>query len=113
MSEQRHVTTRRYFWTYFWLILLATLSFVISILPIRTGIAVALVIAFVKAFLVLGWFMHLVEESAGFKLVMFVSTLLVVTLIALTALDPLTRAPYPPAPADNSQYRAARTPPGP
>jgi len=106
-SSNKHVTTRHYLFTYGGLIALATLSLVLAVLPIHTGVAAALAIAAVKALLVLGWFMHLVEENLGSKLVILVSTLLVATLIALTALDPLTRAPFPPAPAQNAQFSPA------
>lgn len=106
-SKQKHVTTRHYLFTYGGLILLATLSLVLALLPVHTGLAVALAIAAVKALLVLAWFMHLVEESFGSKLAILLATLLVATLIALTALDPLTRGPFPPAPAQNAQFSPA------
>ena len=106
VPQAKHVTVRHYAWTYALVIALATLSLGLTLADVHSGIAVALAIAFVKAFLVLGWFMHLVEESFGFKLVMLISTLLVLVLIALTVLDPLTRTPYPPPPADNHEYRA-------
>jgi caa(3)-type oxidase subunit IV len=105
-EHTKHVTGRQYALTYAALIVLATLSLVLEVTPIQTGIGVALVIAFVKAILVLGWFMHLVEESFGFKVVMLVSTALVVTLICLTVLDPLTRT-YPPPPTANHEYKVS------
>jgi cytochrome c oxidase subunit 4 len=92
------------------LLALATLSLVFAILPLQTGLGVALAIALVKAVLVLAWFMHLVEEGLGAKFFMFFSALLVVILVTLTTLDPLTRAPYPPAPAANVEYGAPRAP---
>lgn len=103
-EQTKHVTGRQYALTYAGLIVLATLSLVLAVTPLHTGVVIALVIAFVKAILVLGWFMHMVEESFGFKLVMLISTLLVLTLIALTVLDPLTRT-YPPPPSANHEYR--------
>jgi caa(3)-type oxidase subunit IV len=99
------VTTRHYLYAYAGLIALATASLLLAILPVHTGVAVALVIAFVKALIVLAWFMHLVEENFGAKVFMFLATLLVCTLVALTALDPLTRAPFPPPPAANTVFR--------
>jgi len=104
------VTTRHYVFTYAGLLVLATLSLLLSVLPLHTGLAVALAIAAVKALLVLAWFMHLGQERLGAKLVIFFSTLLVTTLIVLTALDPLTRGPYPPAPAENAQFAGAPPP---
>ena len=82
VEHSSHVTGRQYAWTFVWLIALATLSLVLAVNSVPTGIAVALAIAFVKAILVLGWFMHLAEESFGFKVVMLVSTLLVLTLVS-------------------------------
>lgn len=108
-KRDKHVTIRHYVYSYAALIVLATVSLLLSVLPVRTGLGVALAIALVKGLIVLAWFMHLIEENFGAKLFMFLSALLVVTLVALTTLDPLTRAPYPPAPNANIEFRAART----
>lgn len=107
-SKASSISTRHYLWIYVGLIALATLSVVLAELPVATGISVALLIAFVKAFLVLGWFMHLAEETFAFKLVLFVAAMLLGTLVVLTTVDPSTRSPYPPAPSHNLQYQRLR-----
>jgi hypothetical protein len=38
---------------------------------------------------------------------MVIATVLVCILVALTTLDPMTRAPYPPAPSKNIEFRAS------
>lgn len=105
-SNDERATTRHYLLTYGGLVLLATLSLLLAVLPVHAGLGSALAIASVKALLVLASFMHLREETVGYKLVVLVAALLVATLVALTALDPLTRPPYPPAPAQNAQFAA-------
>ena len=109
-NRNKHVTTSHYLYTYVGLIVLATVSLLLAVLPVKTGLGVALGIAFLKTLLVLAWFMHLVEEEFGAKFFMFFSALLVVTLLVLITLDPLTRAPYPPPPTANVEFSAARTP---
>lgn len=100
------VTTRHYVYAYAALIALASASLGLSLLPVHTGLGVALGIGALKAFIVLAWFMHLVEENFGSKVFMVLASLLVFTLVLLTTLDPLTRAPYPPAPAQNVVFRS-------
>ena len=100
-----HVTVRTYVLTFVSLVVLATLSLVLSGLPDTVSFTLAMVIAFIKATTVLLFFMHLIEERFSFRFVMIVSTMLVFILIALTTLDPMTRAPYPPAPSQNIAYR--------
>lgn len=107
-NRTKHVTITHYVLTYVGLLVLATISLVFAVLPLHTGLGVALVIALVKALLVLGWFMHLVEESLGAKFFMFFSVLLVVVFVTLTTLDPLTRAPYPPPPTANVEFGATK-----
>jgi hypothetical protein len=104
-KRDARITTRHYVYAYAALIALASASLGLSLLPVHTGLAVALGIGALKAFIVLAWFMHLVEENLGSKVFMFLAGLLVFTLVLLTALDPLTRAPYPPPPAANAVFR--------
>ena len=104
-KHDARVTTRHYLYAYAALIALASASLGLSLLPVHTGLGVALAIGAVKSFIVLAWFMHLVEENFGAKVFMFLASLLVFTLVLLTALDPLTRAPFPPAPGENAVFR--------
>jgi heme/copper-type cytochrome/quinol oxidase subunit 4 len=106
-TRDASVTTRHYLYAYAALIVRASASLGLSLLPVHTGLGVALAIGAVKAFIVLAWFMHLVEENFGAKVFMFLAALLVCTLVLLTALDPLTRAPFPPPPADNAVFQRA------
>jgi heme/copper-type cytochrome/quinol oxidase subunit 4 len=106
-KHDARVTTRHYVYAYAGLIALASASLGLSLLPVHTGLGVALAIGALKAFIVLAWFMHLVEENFGSKVFMVLASLLVFALVLLTALDPLTRAPYPPAPAENAVFQRA------
>lgn len=105
-QESKLVGFKTYIWTYVVLLLLATLSLLLRLLPIHAYVSVALAIGFVKAVLVMANFMHLAHEGFGFKSAMMIATLLVVILIWLTAADPATRAPFPPPPAQNSEFSA-------
>ena len=106
-KRNERVTIRHYVYAYAALLALASVSLGLSLLPVHTGLVVSLGIGALKAFIVLAWFMHLVEENFGAKVFMVLASLLVFTLVLLTALDPLTRAPYPPAPAQNVVFRRA------
>ena len=93
-----------YFKTYLALVALATLSLLLKGLPDALAVSLSLLIAAIKAVVVLLFFMHLLEERFSFRFVMLVSSLLVGVLVALTALDPLTREPFAPRPSHNSSY---------
>jgi cytochrome c oxidase subunit 4 len=58
-------------------------------------IPVAIAIAFVKASLVAGFFMHLVEESVGNRLALGAAVAFILLLASLTMLDVVTRADPP------------------
>jgi caa(3)-type oxidase subunit IV len=93
-----------YIYTYLGLVALATLSLLLSGLPEGLAITLSLAIAALKAAAVLLLFMHLIEEPFSYRFVMIVSTVLVCVLIALTVLDPVTRAPFAPPPNRNDSY---------
>lgn len=93
-----------YFKTYLALVALATLSLLLKGLPGTLAVSLSLLIAAIKAVIVLLFFMHLIAERFSFRFVMLVSSLLVGVLVALTALDPMTRAPYAPGPSHNPSY---------
>lgn len=94
-SNPHSIGVRGYVLTYAALLALATLSWVLVELPVHTGLWVALLVAAIKAGLVLWVFMHLAEESAAFRVAIVGAAFLVITLIALSAVDPMTRAPQP------------------
>jgi cytochrome c oxidase subunit IV len=104
-SATPHVSLRAYIVTYVGLLGLATLSLVLSGLPDTAAFTVSMFIAVIKAIAVLLFFMHLIEQRFSYRFVMIVSALLVCILIALTTLDPMTRAPYPPPPSQNAAFR--------
>lgn len=93
-----------YIYTYLALLALATLSLLLSGLPDALALTLSLAIGAVKAAAVLLLFMHLIEEPFSYRFVMIVSTVLVCILIALTVLDPITRAPFAPPPSHNDSY---------
>jgi cytochrome c oxidase subunit IV len=105
--ETERVSLAAYIWTYVGLVALATLSLALSGLPDFLAVTLSLVIASVKAVFVLLFFMHLIEERFSYRFVMLVSAVLVCILIVLTALDPATRAPYPPGPSNNASYHVS------
>ena len=77
-----------------WLVLLA-LTFLSFFLTRNVGtgtdLSVSLSIAFVKAFLVALFFMHLARDKVSNQVVFLVSVILVVILVTLTALDVVFR----------------------
>jgi len=76
-------------------LVLATGSWLLAGIHVPGAIAIGLGIGAIKAFLVLGYFMHLAEEPFSFKLVIALSAMLVAVFVGLTALDPLTRPGLP------------------
>jgi caa(3)-type oxidase subunit IV len=90
-----HQSVRVYVSTYVALLVLATGSWMLAGVHVPGAVAIGLGIGAIKAFLVLGYFMHLAEEPFSFKLVIAVAAVLVAVFIGLTALDPLTRPALP------------------
>ena len=103
-SQTHGVKLSTYVGTFIALLALATLSLLLKGLPDAAAITLSLAIALIKASAVLLFFMHLIEERFSYRFVMIVSTLLVCILIGLTTLDPITRAPFPPAPSHNQSF---------
>src|SRR5580765_2492203 len=98
MAERKHITGLGYALTFLALIALATLSLVLSLVahwPVA-DLLLALIIAFVKAVLVLWFFMHLAEQRFSNRFVIAVSVLFVGLLVGLTAADVVTRQTYSP-----------------
>ncbi|HZS37037.1 MAG TPA: cytochrome C oxidase subunit IV family protein [Polyangia bacterium] len=109
MAERKHVTGLGYALTFLALIVLATLSLVLSLVHWPIGdLAISLVIAAIKAVLVLWFFMHLVEQRFANRFVVAVSVGFVALLVGLAAADVVTRhtyAPRPEPPRDEPFYR--------
>jgi caa(3)-type oxidase subunit IV len=112
-APSHRIGLRAYVATYLALLVLATLSWQVTGLPAAAGLPLALAIGVVKALLVLFVFMHLIEERFSVKFAMLVALVMVSILVGLTVLDPLTRAPYPPAPQQNANYAGPREHVGP
>ncbi|HZU97168.1 MAG TPA: cytochrome C oxidase subunit IV family protein [Planctomycetota bacterium] len=88
------VRTRTYFLVYLGLVALSALTFGLSFAPIGAiEIPAALAIAIAKALLVLLFFMHLVEEKRPYWIFMLTGALLLAILVAIMALDVVTREP--------------------
>jgi cytochrome c oxidase subunit 4 len=84
-----------------WLVLLAltVVSWQVSLLDLGAfDLAASLLIAAVKATLVVLFFMHLAHGRFSTKMVVIVSALFVILLVALTAGDVATRHTFPRAP---------------
>jgi caa(3)-type oxidase subunit IV len=109
MSTHKQVGLAGYAWTFVALVGLATASLLLSFLHWKTGgVVVALTIAFVKAALVLFFFMGLAEQRFSNRFTMLVAVLFVSLLVGLTAADVASRHTFPmrPAPpATESFYR--------
>jgi cytochrome c oxidase subunit IV len=105
------VSFMTYAGTYVALLLLATGSLLLSRLHLG-GLSVALVIAAVKAILVLWFFMHLSRQGASSRLAVLVAVVFIGLLVALTTLDVATRdtagAKSEPPPASGFYQRSAR-----
>src|SRR5579883_634434 len=88
----KHVSGAAYSLTFVGLLVLATLSLLLSFLHWSTGdLVVSLVIAAVKALLVLFFFMHLVEQRLTNRLAVLVAVGFAALLIGLTAADVASR----------------------
>jgi caa(3)-type oxidase subunit IV len=98
---------------YIALIALATLSWLLGGVFGHAALGVALAIGAIKALLVWLVFMHLREERFSYRVVMLVALVLVGIFVGLTLLDPLTRAPFPPAPEQNPGFAHAHAVPQP
>ncbi len=96
---EKHVTAFGYLATYIALIVLATISLLLSFVHWPAGdLVISLVIAGVKAVLVLWFFMHLYEQRFANRFVVLVSFAFVALLVSLVAIDVASRHTYPPAP---------------
>jgi cytochrome c oxidase subunit 4 len=88
-----------YVLTFVGLLALAVLSLFLSFLHWPRGdLVVSLLIALVKALLVLFFFMHLAEQRFSNRLVALVSALFVILLVGLAAADVVSRRTFPERP---------------
>lgn len=93
--------------TFVGLLVLATLSLLLSFLHWPVGdLVVSLVIALVKALLVVYFFMHLIEQPFSSHMAMLVSLVFVTLLIGLATADVVTRHTFPvrPEPTTREQF---------
>jgi cytochrome c oxidase subunit 3 len=105
-AEKHHLGFIGYLGVYGALILLAALSLGLSFAHLGNGdLILSLVIAFIKALLVLWFFMHLYQQRGANRLVVLVSFVLLAILVALTAADVATRHTYPRAPLPSTDAR--------
>jgi cytochrome c oxidase subunit 4 len=87
---------KRLFLAWLSLMSLAGLSFGVSLLHLgRFGLPVAILIAVVKAFVVLAIFMELALDRGSVRLVAATAVALLVVFVGLAASDPATRDPAP------------------
>lgn len=96
----------RYAGTYAALLVLATLSFLLSRARVG-GPPVALLIAAIKAVLVLWFFMHLSDQHSSSRIAVLVAAMMISLLVGLTSLDVASRRTFPAsgAPLPSSGYR--------
>jgi len=95
-TKPHHVSGLAYVVTFAALLVLATVSLLLSFLHWPTGdLIVSLVIAAVKAILVLCFFMHLVEQPFSHALTIVVSVGFVTLLVGLAAADVASRRTFP------------------
>ena len=81
------------------LVVLTAISYGVSRLHLGGGMDVffALVIATLKTFLVVWFFMHVVEEHFAVRAAIGLAVILFLTFVLITAADPFTRKTFPPA----------------
>jgi cytochrome c oxidase subunit IV len=96
MDRPNHVSGVGYLLTFVALLAFATLSLFVSFLhwP-RADLPLSLIIAGIKALLVLCFFMHLIEQRFTNRLTVLVSVGFAVLLISLTAADVASRDTMP------------------
>jgi len=94
-EEPEGIPLRTYAGTYVVLLVLATLSLLLSRIHFSGGLAVALVIAALKAAAVLWFFMHLVDQSSSSRFAVVVAVSLMAILAGLTLVDVATRHTFP------------------
>ena len=108
MENGKHVTAFGYVLTYLALIVLATVSLLLSFVHWPAGdLVLSLIIAAVKAVLVLWFFMHLYEQRFANRFVILVSFAFVGLLVSLVAIDVASRQTFPsgPSPSASEPYR--------
>jgi caa(3)-type oxidase subunit IV len=94
-EQPKALTLGTYAATYIVLLVLATASLLVSRVHFGGSLAVALVIAVLKAAAVLWFFMHLVEQSSSSRFAILVGVSLMAILAGLTIVDVVTRHTFP------------------
>lgn len=98
MSTPRPTPLSSYLIVYAVLIILATMSLGYSLLHLRGGLVVSLVVASVKAMAVLWIFMHLREQRISSALAMLLAVLWIALLGGIMVTDVVTRRTFPERP---------------
>lgn len=109
MSSREHqiVTSLHRVLAFVGLVVLATASLIVGTTLHGAGaVAISLAIAVVKTWLVLWFFMDLVEQPFRSRLAIAVAALLVILLVALSSTDVATRTVMPrgPSPAPSESF---------
>ncbi len=93
---RKHITASTYVIVFVALIALATISLLLSFVHWPAGdLPLSLVIALMKAMLVLWFFMHLSEQRFSNRFVVAVSVLMLVLLVSLASVDVASRKTFP------------------
>lgn len=94
-----------YFAVFGALLVLTVLTVVVSVigLPQPTAIIVAMVVAIIKASLVVLWFMHLKFDDRFYSLIFVISIFFLILFFAFTSLDLLSRGQVNPEESSFSQ----------
>lgn len=92
-SEPHVLPLKTYFAVFGALLVLTILTVVVSVigLPQPTAIIVAMVVAVVKASLVVLWFMHLKYDDRFYSLIFIISLFFLVLFFVFTSMDVLSR----------------------
>ncbi|NBO38132.1 cytochrome oxidase subunit IV [bacterium] len=104
-SEPHVLPLKTYFAVFGALLLLTILTVVVSVigLPQPTAIIVAMVVAAIKATLVVLWFMHLKYDDRFYSLIFIISILFLALFFIFTSLDVFTRGQVNPEESSFSQ----------
>jgi cytochrome c oxidase subunit 4 len=106
-TKKHEVSTIGYVATFVGLLVLATLSLLLSFLHWPVGdLIVSLVIAGIKAVLVIYFFMHMIEQPFSSHMTMLVSLCWVALLVVLATADVVTRHTFPvrPEPTEGERF---------
>lgn len=92
-SEPHVLPLKTYFAVFGALLVLTVLTVVVSVigLPQPTAIIVAMIVAVIKASLVVLWFMHLKYDDRFYSLIFIISLFFLILFFVFTSMDVLSR----------------------